>query len=96
MNNAQINKMSDRAKATAEFERLLKQSDYLHSIITSHREATAAIFSDVLSLLVQSGSLEPARVLAQLDVLDQDTDRPSEDSTRRVLIQAIREKMKSS
>jgi len=96
LNNQPISKLSDRAKAVLEFERLLKQSDYLHSIITSHREATAAIFADVLALLVQSSALEPARVLAQLDALDQETDRPSEDSSRRVLIAAIRDRMKSA
>ncbi|WP_246795645.1 hypothetical protein [Burkholderia perseverans] len=85
--------MSERTKATADFERLLKSSHYLNSIIASHREATADILAAFISLLAQSSALEPARVAALLSTLDQSMDRPSDDSTRRVLIQALREKL---
>lgn len=80
---------------TAQLDAFLKNSAYFHDVMKSQREAIAGLLADFLRLLVQSSTLDAAQLLSQLEALDRSTGHPSDDSTRRVLIAAIRDRMKS-
>jgi hypothetical protein len=89
-------RLNDNASVIAQLDAFLKNSDYFHDVMKSHREAVAALLADFLHLLLQSSVLEPAALLARLSEMDRSTGHPSDDSTRRVLIAAIRDRMQQS
>ncbi|AQG98329.1 hypothetical protein A9R05_05455 [Burkholderia sp. KK1] len=79
--------------AQAQFEELLKRSDFFHSALTSQRNAIADLMATFMALLVESSVVDPAALVAKLKLLESDTGHPSDDSTRRYLISQIREKI---
>lgn len=89
-------RLNSNPNVTAQLDAFLKNSSYFHDVMKSQREAIAELLADFLRLLVQSSALDAAQLVAQLEELDRSTRHPSDDSTRRVLIAAIRDRMKSA
>ncbi len=82
--------------AQAQFEELLKRSDFFHSAMTSQRNAIADLMTVFMKLLVESAVVDPAVLIAKLKLLEADTGHPSDDSTRRYLIAQIRENIQTT
>lgn len=80
----------------ADFERLLKESDYLNSIIQAHRSATERI---ITALIQELAGTDPERFAAALKALkkaEQTTLEPSVDTEIRRMARGIRDRVQSN
>lgn len=87
--------LRDHDAPQAQFEDLLKRSDFFHSAMTSQRNALADLMATFMGLLVESTVVDPAILITKLKELESGTRNPSDDSTRRYLVAQIREKIQA-
>jgi hypothetical protein len=73
-----------------QFEELLKQSDYLNSVLESHRIATAETIALLIKHLAADDANRAQVITSLLSDLNQPTNRPSIDGSRHRLAVAIR------
>lgn len=82
--------MLSDTSARAQFEKLLKESDYFLDIINTYRAATAQIIAGILLILHEKEYAGATEILSLLQKLEKGSGNPSIDVERRRLIALIR------
>ncbi|MFZ6871141.1 hypothetical protein ACO0LF_03640 [Undibacterium sp. Di27W] len=85
----------ERHEAQQQLNEFLKKSDYLNSMLTSHRLATSQAFAIVLKALIKHDPTLAPVILAAVGQIEAKAFKsPSVDGDRALIARAIREELK--